>query len=64
MDREGSQGGVSVADIGLGQAIPLEEPVEEERLRADYLAMSADREREEVAEEWSEAMIGDSSEAQ
>ena len=28
-----------------------------------YRAMAADREREQTAEEWSEALIGDSSEA-
>jgi len=36
---------------------------EEQGLMDGYRAMAADREREEDAEEWSEALIGDSSEA-
>ncbi len=36
---------------------------EERTLLAGYRAMAADREREEEAMEWSEALIGDSAEA-
>ena len=35
----------------------------QQELMAGYRAMAADREREQEAEEWSEALIGDSSEA-
>lgn len=37
---------------------------EENRLSEGYRAMAADREREAEAEDWSEALIGDISEAQ
>src|SRR5271170_940762 len=51
-----------LSDAVLEAARKLRE--EEERgLMAGYRAMAADREREEEAEEWSEALIGDSSEA-
>ncbi len=44
---------------------PAEEVLndEERTLLAGYRAMAADREREEEAMEWSEALIGDSAEA-
>ena len=53
-------GSCKVVELDQGQT---REDEEQQRLLAGYRAMAADHEREDAAYEWSEALIGDSSEA-